>query len=230
MKKIYLGLILTFAHGLLFADIIPTVKLGMVYPQGSPTYQHASQALGVAFRRINRPYTLIYLPPERAYRSFSSGVIDGEVGRIYDYGERFPQAIRVATPLFSFAVVAVGRKGAAPLHTWEEARQQHVAYQRGIKIYEEKFRDARAAEVVDSTLACLMMVKTGRSDYCVSTQGEAELVAASMRDGEFSRSKIADASAYIYLHRNFASLAAELNVALAGMQQSGELATIFNSK
>jgi len=203
-------------------------KIRLVVSYEGQTYRDTAHMIDILFKKINTPYSLEALPPERAAQLFISGKVDGDVGRVADYKQLFPNAIRVEPAFLSFEFDATGVRGGIRPNSWSELAHYRLAYHRGVKLVSIRLVGAANLQAVDSVRACMLMAKSSHVDFCVGSRGDNVVAQDVFLDGKLETYKISDEYVYFYLSPKQNDLAAKLGVTLSAMKKSGELEKIFN--
>ena len=164
-------------------------KIRLVVSYEGQTYRDTAHMVDILFKKIDTPYSLEALPPERASQLFISGQADGDVGRVADYGKLFPDAIRVEPSFLSFEFDAIGVRGAIRPNSWRELANYRLAYHRGIKLISIRLAGAAALQPVDSVRACMLMAKSGHVDFCVATRDDIAGVTTCFLMGSWKHTK-----------------------------------------
>jgi hypothetical protein len=93
-----------------------------------------------AFRRLGMSMEYVQYPAARASAEADIGKVDGELGRVQDYGETHPNLVRVnESPLF-FTVAAFAIDPAIKVNGWESLREKpyRVDYRLGYKLFQDQ--------------------------------------------------------------------------------------------
>ena len=203
-------------------------KIRLVASYEGQTYRDTAHMIDILFKKIDTPYSLEQLPPERASQLFVSGKADVDVGRVSDYSKVFPAAIRVEPAFLSFEFDAVGPREDFPPNSWRELANYRVAYRRGIKMISIRLAGAASIEPVDSMRACMLMAKSGHVDFCANTKDDDADVQDLFLDGKLKIYKISEEHVYFYVAPKLTELAANISHVLSDMKKSGELEKIYN--
>ncbi len=110
-------------------------------PEASPRaqwlialYREALAALGYGFRFLD-------VPPNRATAMARSGEVDGDLGRMSDYGDLYPELVRVEEPNTTVRLAAFGTDQLERVEGWDWLADYpyQLSYRRGIKLAEAHF-------------------------------------------------------------------------------------------
>lgn len=116
-----------------------TFRLSINRPQDDPYSKWVTSIYTEVFRRLNIPLQTEFHPLQRASQEANTGRIDGEAARIYEYGDFFPNLVRVEEPVFLMTVVAYTTDPElSGLTGWQslESFEGYVEYPRGMKLSE----------------------------------------------------------------------------------------------
>jgi len=208
-------------------DIAPIRLAGGPDPSGALT-KKTSRLIDIVFKKINMPYSLEYLPPERSSALFISGEIDGIIGRVAEYNLIYPAAIRIEPTLYSYQFIAVGLKTDIDPQSWDDLKKFRIAYHRGLKIVSLKLAQSASLQEVNSIKDCILMAKNKHVDFCVAYSNEISFEKKLFDDGKLNIFNISKEKAYIFLSPKLSALAVKIDAVLADMKKSGELEKIYN--
>ena len=92
-----------------------------------------------AFRRLG--WNLVYkqYPSGRSAQYSNSGLVDGEMARVYSFNSKYPNLIRVDEPLEKIRFVAITADPSLTLQGWEDLKKRNfrINYRRGVKLFDE---------------------------------------------------------------------------------------------
>lgn len=182
-----------------------------------------------AFRRIGMELVFETYPPKRCSFLADEGMVDGELGRIFSYGETHPNLVRVEEPVTTAIWVAYTIDPAIKIDGWESLKDTHykVEYRKGLAKSETRLSELVRKEnlsSVNSVSSGLKKLESGRSDIYVDIEGTAKPFLLS---GELKGSKIRKAgnleeeTIHAYLHKKNKSYAPALSTALREMKRGG---------
>jgi hypothetical protein len=182
-----------------------------------------------ALRRVGYRLELVSVPAARASVMADRGEVDGEINRVFDYGERHPNLVRVGQSHFSVNFHAYGKVEMPPGTGWQALRAQpwRVDYVRGCKKCESELPKVVAPDRLsnDSTMAlALGKVEAGRTDLLIDIEAEVDAMlgkAEYANAGIKKRTLLESAPMHAYLHQKHAALAPRLAQALAAMKKEG---------
>ena len=182
-----------------------------------------------AFRRLGVELEYRHYPAKRASLMADEGRVDGELARIYAYGQQHPELIRVEEAAFSDRFVALATNPEIKLDGWESLRgtAYRVEYLHGYQRVHDKL-----AEVVEPAQLSaisnwrhgLKKLIRGRTDVFI----DAEIVIEPLLNQEEFQSAnlvvvgvMEEITIHAYLHKRHAPLAAQLSAVLKDMKREG---------
>lgn len=200
--------------------------------KGTPLARWMALVYGEAFRRLNIPLQIYYLPTLRSSFMAESGLIDGQMYRVNEYGRQFHNQLRVDEPVISIPTAAFVRKGESYSHfaDWNSlaGRNLVVQYVRGVVMAKRRLDGLISPEYlsdVSYSLDGLVNLKHQNSDvfvhsiidmyhYLQKDDFHDEIVMA----GVLERVEL-----YPYVHRSHGWLAPQLAEKLLEIKQEGLL-------
>ncbi len=97
------------------------------------THIVATEVVREAYRRIGYKVVFDYLPARRALIWANEGKTDGDVARILKTEKKFPNIVRVPTPVVSFVGVTYTRKIEKDIHNWNDLKGLSIGVIRGMR-------------------------------------------------------------------------------------------------
>lgn len=182
-----------------------------------------------AFRRLGATMEITNMPLGRRNALVEAGAIDGEMARIYSYGDAHPELVRVEESIMDFTFslftsqpgLQIQQLSDLPAHTATEFR-------RGILMCENKLRPIVAPEhlsTVTATEQGLKKLLAGRTDvYCdIATFVEDVRLSGTLKDANRVRKllDVATVPTYPYVYKKHAALAPRLAAVLKQMKAQG---------
>jgi len=182
-----------------------------------------------AFRRLGVDFEYRHYPAKRASLMADEGRVDGELARIYSYGQKHPELIRVEEALFSTRFVAVASTPEIKLDGWESLRgtTYRVEYVRGHQRAHDKLIEVvKPAQLsaISSWRQGLKKLILGRTDVFVDSEF---VINNLLKQEEFQSANLMvvgvmeEISLHAYLHKRHAPLAAQLSAILKDIKREG---------
>lgn len=211
-------------------------KLVFVFSRGpaDPYTRWLHRLYNEALGRIGIRFEFLEVPPNRATALSSEGLVDGELGRTYEFAELYPTLVRVEEPnnLVLFSAYAV--KPLEPIVDWAALRRSAmtVAYRAGIKEIESELQDRAyggRATSVSSIFSGLSMLQRGSVDLYLDVQNAVDPYLASadprLSADPGARPRVVAVlqrtTGHAYLHQRHRALAGELAAVLRAMKSAG---------
>lgn len=201
---------------------------------GEPTsyaVRWASMIYREAFRRLGIPLQFEHYTLARRTALVEEGVADGEVSRVYGYGNNRPNLVRVEESLIDLTFSLYTANPSLRLERLEDLRASNylVEYRRGIMICETTLKPAVPAERVSDVSTQeqgLKKLVAGRTDlYCdLDLYVRQELQSPKFKGVNTVRKVIGVGNAvptYPYLNKKHAELAPRLAAVLKQMKAEG---------
>ncbi|MBW8830075.1 MAG: transporter substrate-binding domain-containing protein [Burkholderiales bacterium] len=184
--------------------------------------------LQAAYAKLGVEIRFEEYPLLRSLAFANAGTIDGDMMRIAETSERYPNLIRVDVPVNYLEITVYARAPCPVIKSWDDLRGKQVAHLRGVLAIERRVKEADRVPV-ETQQELFRMLNLGMVDLVLGTGVEADV---SLRlsgekglcrvDGVLERVPL-----YHYLHKRHAALAQRLQAQLQSMQQRGEIDTIL---
>lgn len=101
--------------------------------ENEQTHAIAKHVLMEAYSRLGYKVVFDDLPGRRALEWANTGLTDGDVARIAGTGTKYPNLIRVETPVIYFKGVAFSKTIDKPVNTWDDLKGLRIGVVRGIR-------------------------------------------------------------------------------------------------
>lgn len=147
--------------------------LGINRPEGDPYHSWLTSIYKEVFKHTECELVIKTLPIARASIMANSGSIDGEVARIYDYGETYTNLIRVDVPIIYMKVgVFTNLKDNINYRKWSDLNnsEYEIIYPRGLKIVENNvvnIKTLKSISTVRSADIGLKAITKNRKDLYI---------------------------------------------------------------
>ena len=114
---------------------LSTSRAEVTFSAGAPLNGFQAQMiipiLNEAFKRNGVEFKAEYNPSLRSLQKSNSGVVDGELHRIYDFhnasANKYPNLLRIESKILSVWVVAYATKN-INIHRWQDLKNYNVVY------------------------------------------------------------------------------------------------------
>ena len=183
-------------------------------------------------RKLGIDITITPLPAKRAQLEATSGKSDGEIMRIYNYGEENPTTIRVPTPYYSLETMAFIKKNAGIAITKkEDLAKYRIVKVRGVKHTNNITQGLVNVSDVDSTEQMMWLVEKGMVDVALTNtiDGLMALSILNIDDIVPLDAPLATLDLFHYIHESHKDLVPLVDNIIKEMLASGELASIIKS-
>lgn len=175
------------------------------------------------YDKLGIDITITPLPAKRAEQGATSGQYDGELMRIWDYGNQNPQMIRLPTPYYQLDTTPFITRHDIKVCR-ETLADSKLVVVRGVKHTDLITQGLPNVHRVNDTVTMMKMLIDGRADIALTNRMDGIHAINTLQTTEVhSCQPLAVHSLYHYLHPNNNDLADSLDRAIRGMRQSGEL-------
>lgn len=202
-----------------------TFKLASI--AGIPDQVVGAEIAKVIFKEAKLNVEIQPLPAIRAQQYSTGGILDGEVLRIYEFGEFNESVIRVPTPISSVITTAYTLKGSGiSLNSVEDMKNYRVAVLRGILNVNEMVKDFTHVERLSTVENLMRFLKSGRADIVIAGNLGAKSIIMKMGYTDIiPHLVISEVPLYMYLHKKHESYITILDDVIKELTLSGELKT-----
>ncbi|MGL5665122.1 MAG: hypothetical protein ACRDD9_03235 [Shewanella sp.] len=182
-----------------------------------------------AFARLGYQFRYQVVPPIRASMMADTGKVDGEPARVFAYGLKYKNLIRVEEPILESKLTAYAINPNIQLTDWGSLLNHpyRIEYYRGIFYIEQKLEGLVPADRLttsSSPINSFRRMQRDRIDIYIDTEAIGENV---LQHAEFQHSKIhpvgelEELISFGYLHKRHKALAVKLSATLKQMKQEG---------
>ncbi|MDO6687294.1 MULTISPECIES: substrate-binding periplasmic protein [unclassified Agarivorans] len=186
--------------------------------------------LDAVYKKLGLSIDVNSLPAKRAQSEASNGLLDGEVMRIWSYGERNSQLIRVPTPYYSLNTTAfyLTERDLA-VATLSDLAQYKLVIVRGVKHTADVTASFSEVEQLRNTDKLLEFVSRGRADVALTNKMDGLIALERLKLNEqiTSSAPLAVFPLYHYIHRREFHLVKKVDKVIQDMLKSGELAQVI---
>lgn len=188
----------------------------------SPLTDIEERVLGHAFDRIGVRCQFVPIPLLRLIEMANDGQIDADIGRIPEVADRFPNLIRLPTPICQSEVAVYGRTADFARRTRSEIAGMSIGIVRGVFVLSKHTQGMKVIEVQNFEAITNMMANQ-RIDAAVAIYLDTEVQLRNRQVAEMVRWPYLWASEPLHflLHKSHAALVSPLEEALARMAREG---------
>lgn len=191
----------------------------------------AEQAIAQAllkeiYKKAGYAATVVALPPARATREALDGTKDGEVARIYSYGTRHPELLRVEPAYYYLTTVAFAKTSSpVQIKSVDDLKKVSLGIIRGVQHSMDASAGVATVHEASGAESLFGMLKAGRFEVALDTGINGNYMLQKPEYQELSeRGVVASAPLFLYLHPKYKLQAEVLGKVIKGLADSGELA------
>ena len=183
-----------------------------------------------AFSRLGLSYQIEILPPERASELVNSGLVDGEVNRVWNYNETYTNLIRVEASNMIIRFSAFSTDPDLHLVGWEslENTSYIVEHRQGVQKSEimlPKYILPENLMVTNTIENAIQHLIEGRTDIYVDVENSVEGYLSTETNSSYSEvinvGVMEQTTGHLFLHKQHSDLANELTKVLVDMKANG---------
>jgi hypothetical protein len=182
------------------------------------------------YERLNLKIQIHPRPGERAQKEAVTGMKDGEIMRIWSYGESNPTMIRVPTAYYFLETMAFIKKGRAiNLSGKEDLKRYRLVKVRGVMHTDAITNGMPMVHTINGTAQMMRFLEKDRADVALTNtmDGILSLRALGYADKVVSIEKpLAVLELYHYVHKKHKALVPKIDSIIKEMKQSGELSRL----
>ncbi len=182
------------------------------------------------YQKANLKIDIASMPGNRAHKMAVSGEKDGEILRIWSYGQNNPTVIRVPTPYYNLQTVAFGKKNNnIQISAVADLKKYRLAKVRGVKHTDNIAKDMPNIRNTSSLEDLINALHNGHVDLALSDSkdGLALLHKKKFTDIEIKGPSLASLDLFHYIHQKHRPLVAKIDAIIIAMKKSGELSDII---
>lgn len=178
------------------------------------------------YKRLGLNIKITPMPGKRAEKEASTGNADGEIMRIWSYGEENPSLIRVPTPYYHLETSAFIRADSnIRVRSREELKSYSLVRVRGVKHTNNITRGLTRVSDVENSDQLMRFLQEGRAEIALTnTIDGLQVIKERSLEGIVPLPEpLAIEKLYHYIHRDHASLVPKVDAILKEMITSGEM-------
>lgn len=204
-------------------------------PEKEPLLNYGVLLYTEAFRRLDLKFAYKVYPMKRCGDTANNGIVDGEPGRLAQYGKSWPNLIQVSEPVITQAVAAFAKNPFIELDGWDSLKGTGFKVEgiRGDIIVETnlaKVVPPKNLSFITRDDQGLRKIQAGRTDIFVHLRS---IILEVLKAEEFKDSGIKEVgvlqeySLYPFLHKKHKDLAPKLAAVLKQMKEEGLVEKYF---
>lgn len=179
-----------------------------------------------AFRRLDIQFEFKDIPAKRASIYANSGLVDGELSRVYDYNSVYSNLVRVEEHNYYVRFSAFSANPLPRITGWDNlaGKNYRVVYVKGVKRCAEilpQYIPSDHLESVNEISQGIKMVLGGRADIFIGVEGRIVENMKSMKQTIHKVGLMEQTTGHAWLYKKHASLAPLLSKVLFQMKEEG---------
>lgn len=193
--------------------------------------QVAAIVLPQIYAELGHKIHIMPLPANRAQFEANSGLKDGEILRIFSYGQENPNVVRVPTPYYALSTAVFGLAGKEiKVSSQTDLAGYRVGRVRGVKHTLNATKNLRKVYDSNNTKQLFLQLVAGNIDIALTNyqDGLMTLKALNLDNVKLISPSIADEPLYHYLHLKNRHLIAPIDHKIRELKQSGRLKAMLN--
>lgn len=208
------------------AASLPAKEYHFVSIKGLVEQEVGRLVLPAVYEKLGYNATITPMPGKRAEKEAASGNADGEIMRIWSYGEENPTLLRVPTPYYQLVTTAfVHVNSGVQLGSKEDLVKYSIVRVRGVKHTNNITAGLENVYDVENTEQMMRFLRTGRADIALTNtvDGMEVIRKSGVKDIVALPNPLAILDLYHYIHERHISLVEEVDAVLRQMIASGEM-------
>ncbi len=221
---IFLGIILSFMAVQAQAQDYKFVSI-----EGLIEQEVGREIIPVIYEKLGLSVEITPLAGKRAEQEATTGRKDGEIMRIFSYGQNNPTTLRVPTPYYKLETMAFVKKDSGiKITSKDDLRQYKVAKVSGVKHTDNLSKGLSGVKDAKSTASMMKMLNAGRVDVALTNTVDGLLVLKEIGVTSITPmdKPLAELDLYHYLHESHADMVAKVDAAIQEMVASGEMKSV----
>lgn len=197
-----------------------------------PDQAVAAIVMAEVYRQLGLNLDVAFMPGLRAQKSASLGYVDGEVMRIFSYGDETPNVLRIPTPFYNVKTVAYVNKGSnIIIRNKQHLGRYTVAIVRGVKHTDSvtKHLHRKNVKLLNDPQTMINFLMHGRADVALTNPLEGMLALKSLGADnlELVQEPLATFPLYHYVHKRHAEIVPLLDSKVLELKRNNELERLF---
>lgn len=185
--------------------------------------------LAEVYKKLGIDIVIIAMPGKRAEREATAGMVDGEIMRIWSYGEENPSTIRVPTPYYYLETTAFVKKNDIVVAVKADLAKYSLVKVRGVKHTNNITEGLGFVQDVENTCQMMRFLLAGRADIALTNtiDGTLSLNRCGITGIVPAGKPLAVWKLYHYLHVDHKDLVPRVDTVIKKMIASGEMAALI---
>jgi ABC-type amino acid transport substrate-binding protein len=191
----------------------------------------SEEILKEAYKKLRISFETKGMPAKRSIKEADEGKVDGEVSRVFQIGELYPELIRIPTPINYIEPSVFSKNLNFTVTDCDALRDYTVGIVRGAKFAQLCTEKMDYVFVTNQLSQALNLLNRNRVDIVIATRGNG--FHTQKKEGLESIHILSPAltkmPVYHYLNPKHKDLAVKIAEVLSSMQKNGELETLRES-
>ncbi|GIU42683.1 ABC transporter substrate-binding protein [Shewanella colwelliana] len=192
----------------------------------------AREVIPLIYRGLGFSVEVLPLPGNRAQYAAVSGKLDGEVMRIWRYGEEHPTMLRVPTPYYYLKTMPFVRADSGiVIRKPKDLQPYRVVKVRGVKHTNNITEGLPRVLDVDSTKMMFELLRSNKADVALTNHLDGQINIKRYHFGNISEmpAHLGHRVLYHYLHPKHARLLPVIDAEFKRLEDAGELSDIIEA-
>ena len=188
--------------------------------------QIGEQVLPLIYQSIDINIQITSMPASRAEAAATKGLADGEIMRIWTYGDENPELIRVPTPYYSLETMPfVLKNSGIVIHTKADLKPYRIAKVRGVKHTNNITQGLPFVFESNNTENMFKLLRAGKVDVVLTNTLDGLIVLNNMavKDIIPMTTPLKTLPLFHYIHHSKAAIVPKVDNAIKQLKKSGEL-------
>ncbi len=184
-----------------------------------------------AFSRMGVNLQINHLPSERSLRNANKGIIDGDILRVGNISNLYPNLIKVPEKIIDMDFVAFTNSVKFSTTHWEKIQPFSIGLIRGWKIFEINTDKAKTVTKVRDADLLFKLLKKNRIDIALYErfEGYGKIKQLDLKGFYTLEPPLASKKMFLYLNKKHAHLIPKLVIIIKEMKQDGTFKKIHKS-
>ncbi|WP_413700460.1 substrate-binding periplasmic protein [Psychromonas sp. KJ10-10] len=188
----------------------------------------SAEILKVAYNKLGISINTIDMPPKRSIQEANESKVDGEVSRVFEIGQFYPQLIRIPTSINLIEPSVFSKNLNFTVTDCEALKYFSIAVVRGAKFAELCTKGMDYVFITNSLTQALNLLERDRVDVVIATKrnGLEMLKYLELDSIGILSPALKSMPLHHYLNAKHKDLAVKVDDVLSKMEKSGELQTL----
>jgi len=153
------------------------LKISVQKPPESPAFNYLTSLYTTLSDRIGIEFVFHEYPHKRSSQMLADGLLDGDISRVYEYKEWYPELVRVEEPHYTGYVIAVTRFSNIAAWSFDDivSNKVNICFHRGSLIVENRLHervDKALTHPVSSLKRGLRTLQAGRCEVLIGVSNQ----------------------------------------------------------